>query len=106
MKSFPNHFTPEVIDESKEVKQDLLFRRTLSYLRKEIYEHVLTNEKNDYYDIEAFMRRKFDRYDKKETESYLEVIRDELHALGWKTGTSYGDTALFIYSGEKPESCW
>ncbi len=74
--------------------------RAECYFRRDIYEHVLISDENNYFTLEDF-RLKF-----KLTSSDMEILTtniiSELSTLGWKCKTSYNDTALFIYSTEDP----
>jgi hypothetical protein len=74
-------------------------------LRKKIYEHILEENENNFFDLQ-----KFDKKHLKNLELTLVIVKDiitELEDAGWKCKLSYGNTALFIYSTEKPPpSCW
>lgn len=74
-------------------------------LRKKIYEHILEENENNFFDIEKFNKKYL-----KNLQHTLDIIKDiivELEDAGWKCKLSYGNTALFIYSTEKPPpSCW
>ena len=101
MKVFPSSLIPR----NKLKFEEYRHERILCYLRQEIYEHMLKNNEEDFFDLEGFAKK----YDCP-IENILEMqitVSDELAHLGWKTGLSYGNTALFIYSTEnKPKSCW
>lgn len=87
---------------------ELHYNRVLCYLRKAIYEHVIREDENSYFDLEKFCLQYFKR---EETESMIEklakTVISELENLGWKCKLSFGETGLFIYSTDKPPpSCW
>jgi hypothetical protein len=81
------------------------YTRTLCYLRRDIYNHIISHEENNYFDL-----GKFNENNHKDMKISLEMIRTiikELTDLGWKCKLSFGETALFIYSSDKtPASCW
>ena len=97
---------PEILDvKNKENFPDLHYNRVLCYFRKSIYEHIIKEEEKSYFDLNTFKKK----YLKKDTEmeSMVKTIVEELGTLGWKCKTSFGGTALFIYSSEKPpHTCW
>lgn len=105
MKEFPN------ILNVKHKKQfiSIYIDRVMCYLRKEIYEHVISEDENSYFDLEKFGRVYFKN--KKNREELVNKLADdiipEISKLGWKCKRSFGGTALFIYSSENPPpSCW
>jgi len=69
--------------------------------RYEVYTTILSGDATNYYDVSSF---RFHTYDG--LRDIISTIREELHDLGWTTIMSYGDTALFVYSGPKPGNCW
>lgn len=100
MKKFPESFRPE----NKETFNDLSKERFRCYLRRDIYEHILTHKEDEYFCIDEFNKRVNNM---SLTNSLVDEIIVELSELGWKCKKSYGDTGLFIYSSEKPPSnCW
>jgi hypothetical protein len=80
----------------------------LCYLRKALYEHIISNDENNYFDLEKFYFLYFK--DKKNIQEILKnlskVVIVELENIGWKCKVSFGGTALFIYSSKIPSSCW
>ena len=80
--------------------------RSLCYLRKDIYEHILIEDENTYFDIDIWCRKNL-KNDVTLALEFISQIRTELEALGWKTKLSFGNTGLFIYSSEQvPSSCY
>lgn len=87
----------------------IFYNRVLCYFRQEIYEHIISNDENNYFDLEKCGRKHFkDHKDRVELVDRLSVtIIEELVNLGWKCKLSFGGTALFIYSTENtPSGCW
>lgn len=70
-------------------------------LREDVYAHVLANAKDAFYDLSSFRHATHPRL-----KPMVKRIQGELEALGWKTTLSYGDTALFVYTGAMPLICW
>lgn len=73
--------------------------RTTCYLRREIYDHMLTKGEEEDFDLDVFMKQ----YMPKNRELFSEIVKKvtgELEDLGWTCKTSYGSTALFIFSDE------
>lgn len=97
MDAFPPTFVPDNTHSFKAVLRDEVSRQ----MRLEIYQTVLSNDYNNFYDISSF---KYNSYN--HIHEVVRTIRDELHSLGWKTALSYGDTALFVFTGDKPTACW
>ena len=82
------------------------YDRFLCYLRKDIYEHMLIEDENSYFELDNWCRKYLKNDDEMMTKM-VEKLRNELHQMGWKTAISFGNTALFIYSSEEPpRSCW
>lgn len=105
MKEFPNILNTK----HKDSFSELHYNRVLCYLRKAVYEHIISHDENSYFDLEKFGRLHFkERKNREELVIKLSlVIQKELEKLGWKCKCSFGGTALFIFSSEKPPaSCW
>lgn len=105
MKDFPSTLNPKNI----RTFPDIYYRRVLCYLRKSIYEHIISNDENSYFDIEKFSRQYCSQFltNEKLRDKLCESIIPELMSIGWKCKVSFGGTALFIYSSENPPpSCW
>lgn len=77
----------------------------LSYIRKYIFEKMLSPNFNipdncgiNLQDINmGYLETNQYSINKK----CLNIIREELHSLGWETETAYGDTTLFVYIKDK-----
>ena len=101
MKFFPSKLNSKNKNEFELYKLD----RCLCYFRRDLYEHILNNNEEIFFDLDQFSKTYSCSLD--DTLKMIETdISKELNNLGWKTGLSYGNTALFVYSGEKPKSCW
>lgn len=101
MKEFPNILNVK----NKNSFPSIHFNRVLCYLRRNIYEHIIKEDENNYFDLSLF----FKQYgtNQNDSETMRDIIMKELSSLGWKTKLSFGDTGLFIYSTEEvPKSCW
>lgn len=100
MKKFPETFKPQ----NKEYFDEKNLERLRCYLRRDIYEHVISHKEDEYFCIEEFNKRVNNM---NMTKKLIDEIICELCHLGWKCKKSYGDTGLFIYSSEKPPgNCW
>lgn len=104
MKEFPT-----ILNIKHKVRfQEIYYNRVLCYLRKTVYEHVIREDENSYFDLEKFGRLYFNEKNREELVKKLSTtVQYELENLGWKCKVSFGGTALFIYSSENPPvSCW
>lgn len=99
MKDFPNKIHVDNKDNFKQINYD----RNLCYLRKSVYEHVIAEDENTYFELDAWCR-KYIKNDWNMMESMILTIIDELQKQGWKCKTSFNNTGLFVYSSEKPPS--
>lgn len=78
------------------------YNRCLCYLRKNIYEFMLSRKsENEYFDFDDFLSKLFCDLSKEHISQIKNDITIEINNLGWKTIFAYGNTALFIYSSEK-----
>jgi hypothetical protein len=102
MKEFPDKIN--VKNRSK--FQKIFYERMLCCLRKDIFDHIIKENENTFFDSDIWCREKLDN-DTKLLEPMIEQIIKELIEKGWKCKRSYGGTALFIYStDEPPPSCF
>lgn len=100
MKEFPSTLKPS----NKEQFAVLNRQRVKNYMRRDIYEFVISHTEEDYFDLDCFNQRVNNIIMVKEV---CKELITELETLGWKCKLSYGDTGLFVYSTEKPPSrCW
>lgn len=95
MKEFPSFLKPKNKETFVKVNND----RLKCYLRRDLYEHIISHEEKDYFSLDEFNKRVNDMTITKQL--VKEVIPD-LESLGWKCKTSFGGTGLFIYSTESP----
>jgi hypothetical protein len=103
MKEFPSILRVRNIEKFS----DIYYSRVLCYLRKVIYEHVISHDENSYFDIQKFCCEYYKKETSNITSRLAESIIPELELLGWKCKLSFGGTALFIFSTEtSPPSCW
>lgn len=95
MKDFPLFLKPKNKQDFSKLNKD----RLTCYLRRDLYEHIISNEEKDYFSLDEFNKRVNDMTLTKEI---VKEIIPELEELGWKCKTSFGCTGLFIYSTENP----
>lgn len=96
---------PQVLNiNNKNNFDSLLYMRMLCYLRRDIYEHMIRCDENDYFDIQHFSSK--NKLKSSNVKNMIEQVIQELMSIGWKCKLSFGGTALFIYSDELPKSCW
>lgn len=102
MIEFPKKFVPKY----KHKFSDFKYERDIAYLRREIFEHVIRGDENNYFELDRFCRERLGN-DRDIMEKMKDDVIIELEELGWKCQTSYGGTALFIYSSnDPPSSCY
>lgn len=81
------------------------YERVLCYLRKEIFEHMIKEYENTYFELDKFSKT----YLKGDTDlinKMKDTVVAELQELGWNCKTSFGGTGLFVYStDDPPPSC-
>lgn len=101
MDSFPTNLTPENKDTFSEL-YDTYWKRCI---REEIYKKIITGDEADFFDHDCFARKNYLNLD--QIRKLMYQVIDELKELGWKIKTSYGDTAVFIYSTDTlPRGAW
>ena len=101
MKTFPEKLRVE----NRSKFPDFCYERNLCYLRQELYELIIQGNENDYFDIGGFGRRRL-RDDADILERMKNTVVQELTDMGWTCQSSHAGTALFIYSGDMPPSCY
>jgi len=79
------------------------YERTICYMRRDIFEHMIRENENCYFELDKFFHNNKIK-DKASMETMSSKIMEELQNLGWKCKTSFGGTGLFIYSTENPPS--
>lgn len=98
------NFSTKLHVDNRENFPKVNYKRVLSFLRKQLFEHIVSHEEKEYFDLNEFRVKK--RIKQEEMEKMVETVRNELGELGWKTQTSYGGTGLFIYANEPPTNCY
>lgn len=100
MKYFPKGLTPSNVPKFSELAN----KRLKCYLRRELYEHVISKKPEEYFSLDEFANKKGVT-----CETVLSICKElipELEKLGWTCKLSFGDTGLFVYSGKKPSNCY
>ena len=100
-----NQFPPYIEVSQLEERKEQATLRLQALIRQEIHDLLLKGDERDYFDLTKFGSMYVER-DVEKVKHLLEPIVGELNALGWKTTTSYGGTALFVYVSQKPSNCW
>jgi len=77
------------------------YERTLCYMRRDIFEHIIRESEDSYFELDKFYHEHKIK-DNTTMENMTSKIIEELQELGWKCKTSFGGTGLFIYSTENP----
>lgn len=95
MKDFPSILTPENKDRFHALNRE----RLKCYLRRDLYEHIISHKETEYFSLDDFNRR---ANDMDTTKELIKELIPELEKLGWKCKTSFGCTGLFVYSTETP----
>lgn len=96
MKNFPSILNAENMKNFPEIN----FNRLKCYLRRDLYEHIISHKEDDYFLIDEFNDKRVNNL--MITKKLVLDIIPELEKLGWKCKISFGGTGLFIYSTEKP----
>ena len=99
MKEFPKRLN---ISEKPNFSK-IHLHRVMCYLRKELYEHIISStDENDYFDLGTFSSKYFPGNRTVINTTLFEQMRTELSLLGWSCKSSYGGTGIFIYSSQNP----
>ena len=100
-----NEFPSILNVKNKEKFPEIYYDRVLSYIRRDIYEHVIKEEENNYFDLDIFQKKY--NLSTEVIDKIVQEIMKELENLGWNCKLSFADTGLFIYSTDKPPAnCW
>ncbi len=86
MKFFDNNLSPD----NKNSFTDFVKEYNLSKFRKYVYKYIITQDKGGL----DLINKSFIN------DELIEIIREELKNLGWKTVIAYGETTLFIYQND------
>lgn len=98
MKEFPSILNVK----NKENFEKMNYARLLCYFRKAIFEHMIREDENNYFDLSCLCIKNSEILN-----NMVETVIEELKVLGWKCKLSYGNTGLYIYSTEDPpKNCW
>lgn len=99
MKEFPAHLKPG----NKQKLDEVNLNRLKCYLRRDLYEHVISHEESDYFSLDEFNQRVNNM---ETTKKLVGEVMKELQKLGWNCVLSFGGTGLFIYADKKPANCY
>jgi hypothetical protein len=98
MVEFPKPFEKDTFPQLRRKQCEALLRQSL-------YDHIISNDENNYFDIDRFNKTHVRNEDL--CEELFEIVIEELVQLGWKYKICFGGTGLFIYSGDTvPRSAW
>jgi hypothetical protein len=100
MKKFPDTINSKNISNFSKYKLE----RISCYLRRDIYEFIINENFNDFFDLNSFSN-KF-KISAQIMKNILEPILKELLDLNWKYQITYRDTALFIFKDVPPKNCY
>jgi DUF2075 family protein len=98
MKEFPNSLQYK----NRASFPNLNYDRVKAYLRRDIYEHIISSKPEDYFDVNKF--KKTHNISMEKAIKMAKEITSELTELGWNTELTHGDTGLYIYGEEKPKA--
>jgi len=76
--------------------------RVTCYLRKDLYELIITEDENNYFEIDKF--KQYYKLSTHEINTMVNLIISELEKLGWTCKITFGGSALFVYSDIVPTS--
>lgn len=79
----------------------------LQSLRKKIHDYIVhktvgEQDPNDFMSL-SDLKVQYNQIKWDVMKPYINLVRNELIDLGWKSGTSRGGTALFIFRDEPPQ---
>lgn len=87
----------------EEFKQEL-YNYYMNLFLQEIRLHIIRNNERDFFDLDGFRTK--NGIDQKMFDDMVKQIMTELEKCGWKHHLGFGDTGLWIYSGDKPHNAW
>jgi len=100
MKYFPDTISPE----NESLFPEIFKKRLTCYLRRDIFEFLLSrNSEQEFFDLDFFFQKFANG--KKLMEELGKKMCLELEQLNWKTKMYYGGTAIFIFKNEPPVNC-
>lgn len=97
MKQFPN----KISTSNRENFPNISFNRNMCYLRRDIYEHIIFNKEDEYFDVDVWCRNRL-KNDTVVMKRMVDIIINELENKGWTCKLTFGASALFIYANEPP----
>jgi hypothetical protein len=98
-------FSKKIHVDNKPNFKACMYERNMCYLRKLLYEHIMKNDENTYFQLDEFAHKY--GVHKDEIEPMAHKVSAELVKLGWKCRLAFGSTGLFVYSSEEPPiSCY
>lgn len=100
MKEFPDFFIPNNEQKLTEVNRN----RLKCYLRRDIFEHVISHTETDYFSLDDFNNKRTQNMDL--AKDLLSEVLVEIKEKGWKCQLSFGGSGLFVYAKDKPKNCW
>lgn len=102
MRKFPKTINPD----NKTNFKNIYIYRLKRYLRRDLFEHILSHDETDYFSFdEFFLRGKV--LEKNILEKVIDEVLEELKKLEWNYKKSFGGTGVFIYSTDiPPANCW
>lgn len=103
MKKFPS----KISSKNRDKFPDMWYKRVKCYMRRDIFEHILSHEENEYFSLDMFDKKISEKSDMDMIQKIAKELMVELKAHNWNTKLSYGNTALFIYSTDvPPKNCY
>lgn len=95
---------PETLNvRNKENFSRIRYERLKCYLRRDLYEHILSGRENVYFCLDKL---KEELKDENERGRMINEVIEELKMLGWNCQLVYGSSGLFVYSDKRPENCF
>lgn len=92
---------PQILSVHNKNKFPALNRiRLKCYLRKYLYEHIISHEEKDYFSIDQFNEKHVGNLEV--AKQLLSELVPELEELGWKCSLYFGGTGIFVYSETCP----
>jgi len=91
---------------NKERFEDMYLNRVKCYLRKEIYEFLISRRSESEFFSIIDIQRQYSRNNSEEFESILMDVLSELREHGWKSEFSFSGKDLYIFSGDLPDNCY
>jgi hypothetical protein len=101
MKEFPERMNVK----NCKVFNALNYDRVKQYMRKDIYEFVISRKtEDDYFELTRFNTVYLN--DLNTAKLMIKELIPEIEQLGWKCKLGFGETGLFIFEKEVPKNCF